>query len=93
MPLLHVPIAARLESARRQRTSGLGFNSVIKGSRPGSASTHSPLNATYALPGGESIVPRTMPRRAAAEGPKLPRAQPKRTIDLIRTVSWELGVI
>jgi len=93
MPPLHVPIAARLESARRQRTSGLGFNSVIKGSRPGSASTHWPLNATYAFPGGESIVQRPMPRRAAAEGPKLLRAQPKRTTDLIRAVSWELEAI
>ena len=29
----HIPIASRLESARRQRVSGLGYDAVIKGAR------------------------------------------------------------
>lgn len=57
MPPSHIPIAARLEGARRQRAS-LGFNAIIHGSRPGSATSaggamRSPLKATYALRNGE----------------------------------------
>jgi hypothetical protein len=50
----HIPIAARLEGARRQRAS-LGFNAIIHGSRPGSATSaaRSPMKATYALPDGK----------------------------------------
>ena len=59
MPPSHIPIAARLEGARRQRAS-LGFNAIIHGSRPGSATSaggamRSPLKATYALRNGERL--------------------------------------
>ena len=58
---MHVPIAARLESARVQRAGSMGFNAHIKGSRPGSAvsaaSSKSPLKATYAFPDGLALCP------------------------------------
>lgn len=58
---MHVPIAARLESARVHRAGSMGFNAHIKGSRPGSAvSSKSPLKATYAFPDGLAFLSRLL---------------------------------
>lgn len=51
----HIPIATRLESARKQRVSRLGFDTVIKGTRPGSvaqAYANSSPKASYKFPDG-----------------------------------------